>query len=413
MATPASGPVVSAYSTMRGHHGQTRIAQGTVIRYDSLDKLYTVNVDGDATRICRRLHTGVDSPPVPGTRVLLLKNYGVDWIVLGELEKATIPVPPDGGSADDQAAQQERDFNANPNQFPEVGFRQVDSDGVPEAPRIPGDLVLENRAEKHVSRASIKIHSFGDIYVQTSRLCYEHFHKKRNTITRRARDLITRALGYKKEILTATDQANNGKSTLDEQMSALSTDTTPIMRRIVGTIPARPTQADKSFAATPIVTAGERMEHGGFLVVEKDAVTETVRFEHKVGGTTFLTGAIGGLKNSDVLIPSSLSSSSGLGLKFGNFEITYDSESNKLEIVSTAKLSSKLVMAEDRFAIECGAQKLEFTESGLKIDSKNFETTITGDQTTKVSGQVEETASGSRTIKAFTLSLVGQPINLN
>jgi hypothetical protein len=405
MDTAASGGLASVYSLFKGEYGRTRISQGTVVRYDSLAKLYTVNVDGDATRVCRRLCTGVERPAQSGSRVLLLKNYGVDWIILGELEKARVVVPADGGSATDQAAQQERDFNADPNTLPEVGFRSIDADGVSEEPLIVGDAVFENLTDKNVSRSFVRLYSFGDVYIKASHLCFELFSKSRNTIVRRARDLRTSAFGYIQNITTDTRVDAGGATTVDEQIKAKVLDITNVIWRLSGTVPARPAEADKSFARTPIVLEGSREETGKFLVVERDAVTETVRFEQRMDGQVFMTGAIGGLKNSDALVPASLSSASGLGLKFGSFEISYNPEADRLEIASTAKLGSKLVMTEDRFAIECGGQKLEFTESGMKIVSNNLETTVSGNQTTNVAGQVEETASGARTIKAAIINL--------
>jgi hypothetical protein len=405
METPASGNMGSAYSMLMGDRTTTRIAQGMVASYDALSKSYTVNVDRDATRSCRRLSSGVDSPFSQGARVLLLKCYGVDWIILGELEKATNPVPVDGGSADEQAATLDRAFNLDISRLPDVGYRAVDSDGIPEDLRLAGDLVIENKTHKHVSRSSIKIHSFGDIFTKASNLCFEHFHKKRNTIIRVARNLRTTALGYTLDILTSTDKETAGEVSVEERIKARADDATDVIRRTSGTIPDRPTQPDKSFSLTPIVVEGHREETGNFLVVERDAVTETVRFEQRAGGKSFLSGVIGGTTGSDEITPASLSAKSGIGLKFGNFQIVYNAESNQLEITSTATLSSKLVMAQDRFAIEVGDQKLEFTESGMKIQSNNLDTIVTGNQTTKVSGSVEETASGAHTVKALTINL--------
>jgi hypothetical protein len=410
---------------------KTKMSCGTVKLYAPSTKLYTVVLDGIGDRNCRKMLTGVDRPVPRGRRVLVVNVRGADWIIVGELD--SIPVTADiiPKTFEDQAAIDEasvsNEAGGTDDKLP--SWRQIDSAGTAEDPNFTGDVSLENRADQHIQRSKVKVYGFGDILIKSSNICFDYWHKKENTILRRAKNLITRAFGYFYSVSTQPSGLNAGRVT--EKLTIASNAPSPATLDVQvtrGYLQPSLISAFTSLDPTPtlfntrLAATGSRTQFGEFYVQEIDNDTSTIRSELVVGDSS-ITTQIGTFTAENLIHPKTLlrnpstttglTAFSGLHCQYGDaFDLTVGTSDNTISLLSGTNPTQKITIDPTAIKLEQGGRVIEITntsitmedlgqsfkldDSGLTIDVLSF---------TLNSGVTSMTTTATHTIEALAIQL--------
>lgn len=308
-------------------------------------------------------------------------------------------------------------------------FRQIDESGVPEDPNFAGDVSLENRSSRHIQRAKVKVYSFGDVIVKASNICFDYFHKKDNTVLRRAKNFITRAFGYYYSVNTKASGLNAGRVT--EKLTIASNAPSPesldvqvtrgyLDPSLVAAFTA--TDLTPSLFNTRVAATGSRSQFGDFYVEEIDNDTATIRSELVVGETS-ITTQVGTFTAENGIHPKTslrnpstttgLTATSGLHCQYGNaFDLTVGTSDASISLLSILNPTQKIIIEPTSIRLEHAGRVIEITNTSILMEGlgqsfKLDDTGLTIDVASFTLNSVvtDMTTSGTHTISATALML--------
>lgn len=367
-----------------------RFSCGTVRGYNPSQKLYTINVDGFGEQRARSMRSGADKPMPVGTRAIAILIMGAEWLILGELDQAPDPAILIADSAEETLAKARGELEGT---VTSVSFRPRDVTGVPEDLVFTGDVRIEARGEKRISRPYVHLYRFGDIVVHASSLCFMHLSRLKNTFFLRARDLREKFVGASREVLTDDDS----RTTTDTRLNWADPLGDPIIKETLGAV-----SADEQ-----VISTGVRRTVGS-IVVEEDADTGTLRFQ--IGETVLIMGSmvaengehpVSGVTNEAT--PAGAGIDNGLIIKRGDSILRLDED--RIEI----DRGGASVVLDTGIKLTVGNQSCELTGLGITFSSPGQEVSMqsTGITLSSVGQQVDITPTG------IILDGVGQRVEMS
>lgn len=270
------------YRSASGDSSNQSFRTGYIQSYDPDKRLYTVDVEGYGEKYCKQMATGLLRPYSEGTQVVVATFPGSRWCIVGELPQIATGPETRANSADESLANSRSRLVgralAGTLFFP--NYRETDGAGDPESPVFPGDVRLENRVDRNLTKSFLHIFKFGDILLKSKSFCYIYLSKAKSKIMLRARELRERFSGYQRDVETPLLGVTPNQSRVVEQfwfnpLSPLGADITRRTGTLVG--------------ESEFLTYGYETTYlGGFQHV--DVVQQTIR--QKVGKAFFLMGSL-------------------------------------------------------------------------------------------------------------------------
>lgn len=395
-------------STAKGSSFGTAMKAGRILEYYPLKKIYRVMVDGESVKNCRPLHSGLQTAYKVDDRVIILKCGPVGWVLLGTIDKVPEQSEPfvSRSSVDEQFAlnQQAVFKNSQLGEIPD--FRPVDNLKQKEEPLTEGDTLLENKAQPFMTRAFVKIFSFGDVFIKASDICFIYLCKQKNQIFQKALNFVRQTSGYREEIATGMVDPVRGNTIITETVCANPFDGAVDKRVQTGRI-IPPAIVTNSLLTYPATSRGERVGYGEHFISEVDNDTETVRILKTVGDAEIelQAGSLSKEASGSFTTPPTLAGTpvlDGVRVKLGSgWDVVFDSTTNTLAITNVKNPVNSFVLSEAEFRMQRGGQSLVLSDSGLSGVVNNYNMVVSGVSSETV-GTAKSIIAGGQSVELST-----------
>jgi hypothetical protein len=354
-----------AHKSLLGRdHTQYR-STGTVLAYDPKFRTYQVRITNLGERTCQAIRYGADTAYPVGSTVVLGTLPGVDWVIEGEISGLSARTGIRAAEFEEAKFDQLADVTgqlAVPAANNRRSYRQVDAAERAEQVLYEGDVLIQNRTDKHSDRSFLKLFRSGNFVAKIAPNCFIFLERLSRTITTKAVNLIRRTGAYEEYIQTSTSASVYGKATRRQLIRSDARNPDQVDKEsIEGYVPASLT-AGTTLRDGYIARRGQRIDFES-LSLEVDNDTGTVRISQ--GGETDVSIQLGSFAAENGAHPKSgltnpegpVDASNGLHIRVGDTDILATTVGTK---------------------ITRGSQTFELTDSGLSADVANFSVKASG-----------------------------------
>lgn len=340
---------------------------GKVVSYNPRNQLHDVNIVGMGRVNVSAMTGGVVKPYPPGTRVVVAKLSTTDWFIFGELPLPAF-APITQANTNDEVLADSRGRAVSSDDIVDIlpSYRNFDRAGEPDVPVFEGDVVLQNRDRRNISKSKVIIYAFGDILNFASGFCYTLYHKAKSTLITKARNFYLSCLGYRFEVVTPPDGVENERrTTITETVSSNPLDDSFTIKEAKGSIPE-----------IPYVASNGARTHFGDSFYEVDTDSETIRgsigdVKFSLGSFKYNTEANPDNGRTDVAVIAT--GTSGLALKYGATTVLINDVITKIAVDTKVITVSPLGIS-----VEVPGQSIILSDTGLSCNVTSFNVTSAG-----------------------------------